>query len=319
MRSILLFVGPLLLPPPAGAQGADGAPPAAPAPTANVPASASAAARELWGRVGQAAHAGDAAPAPLSAFTLSADVLTREEAQTNEMKVDYRFLAPHYIRFRLPGGRETGRGPGVGRKSYWLRDGDEVVHLDGREDVEGRRLVDEMTSIARNYVVLSDPSRIQLTELSLLDAPPTGLPHALARDARKLVWLHLTSPDFALLESAGVPGASDAAPDAPGAAAAARPLYDVELGIASDTNLPAIAVVRPRDARRTAQAMLIQLPKYGEQEGFRLPMTLLVHRPDADAPRLPGAGAPFEEKPSQEIYVTHAELRPALTPESFAP
>ena len=269
-------------------------------------------ARALWERVGRATRASEGTLAPLQAFVLEAEVLTRDGVQTNEMRIEYRFLAPHYIRFKLPGGRETGRGPGEGRKSYWLKDGDEVVVLDGRDDAESRRLVDEMTSVARNYLALSDPSRIALVDLALLDAPPPSLPSAFARkeprekEARELVWLRVASPDFALLGGEPAPRGDQ------------RPVHDVELGIDPTTALPALAIVRPRPSQgalpTTARPMLIRLSKFRDEEGFRLPLTLLVHHLE------PGSAPPrFAARPAQEIYVTRAELRPALSAESFLP
>lgn len=274
-------------------------------------------ARALWERLSRAARAAEGELAPITAFVLEAEVLTREGVQTNELTVDYRFLAPHFIRFKLPGGRETGRGPGEGRKSYWMKEGDELVVLDGRDDVQGRRLVDEMTSVARNYLALSDPSRIALTELALLTAPPTGVPAELRKEARDLHWLRVASPDFALLRGEARGGAP---------AAAERPIYEVELGLHPETSLPALAIIRPRGPlggggggapSERPEPMLIRLSKFREHEGFRLPFAILVHRLDPAV--LPPAPPAFEPKPSQEIHVTRAELRPQLNEESFRP
>lgn len=300
---------------------AQGAPPPADGPSASQATSQALAgaapeARQLWERVSRAARVAEGELAPLTAFVLEAEVLTREGVQTNELRVDYRFLAPHFIRFKLPGGRETGRGPGEGRKSYWLKDGEEVVVLDGREDVEGRRLVDEMTSVARNYIALSDPSRLALTELELLTAPPPGVPAELRRETRDLSWLRVASPDFALLRGEARAGAG---------AGAERPIYQVELGVDPETSLPAVAIIRPRLASggwdgapgQLPEPMLIRLAKFREQEGFRLPLSILVHR--LDVATVPPATPPFEPKPSQEITVMRAELRPQLNEESFRP
>src|SRR6185503_4475747 len=99
-----------------------------------------------------------------------ADVLTRQGVQTNEGKVDYRYLAPDCMRFVLPSKNETGRfGPAP--EQYWLREGEEVVTLAGREYKEDRRQVDDMIALAKNYVALSNPARITLTKIELMGAP----------------------------------------------------------------------------------------------------------------------------------------------------
>ena len=161
-------------------------------------------ARAAWQLV---SRSGRTAADPIAAFRLSADVLTRDGVQTNETQVDYRYLAPDCIRFVLPSQRETGRF-GPKQRDYWLKDKEEVVTLAGRDYAEDRRLVDEMIAVARNFVALSDPSRIELSDLTLLSAPPPELYPALAREASKWSWLRLVSPDFALVPS----GANGTAP-----------------------------------------------------------------------------------------------------------
>jgi hypothetical protein len=251
-------------------------------------------ARAVWQRL-LAATAGASAQ-PISAFRLAADVLTRSGAQTNELDIDYRYLAPDCIRFVLPSRLETGCS-GNGREDYWLKDKEEVVVLAGRDYVQDRRRVDEMLALARNYVALSDPKRLSLRELRLLDRPPSDLPRSLAAAGKRLTWIAVTSPDFALVRRDGAPPPEGT-------------VYTVDLGLSADA-LPHLAVIR--EGARGGQALLVELGKYEEKSGFRIPLQLRVYMPRAASP------AAFGDAPSQEIYVTQADLRAALKREDFRP
>lgn len=272
-------------------------------------AQASPEARDAWQRVCAAGRAEGSAPEPIRAFTLRADVLTRDGAQSNEAEVAYRYLAPDLIRFSLPSGRETGKGPGIGRSAYWLKDKDEVVTLDGREHGEDVRLVRQMLAVARNFVALSDPARLRLERLERMDQAPRGLPPSVSRKAGELSWLRVTSPDFALLPRGE---------DAPRPASRAGPSYRVELGLGAD-GLPRLAVIAEEPAHDgsgqppAAAPLLIELADYRAVDGFLVPHRLLVH------PRTSGEAALFVDRAAQEIYVLEARLRPALREQDFLP
>jgi hypothetical protein len=252
-------------------------------------------ARALWERM--CAASGSASREPLAAFQLQAEVLTRTGVQTNEAKIDYRYLAPDCIRFMLPSKNMTGRF-GPAQDQYWLQTRDGVVVLAGREYREDRKAVDDMLALARNYVALSNPARLELRALELVPQP-SDLPPELARRARKLAWLALESPDFALVRGEVERGAAA--------------LYRVELGVRGEDHLPAFAIVREK-GRPQADPLLVEFSKYVPQDDFRLPFVLLVHV--LDRTRTPVA---FAEKAAQEVYVTSASLRPKLTLEDFKP
>lgn len=242
---------------------------------------------------------------PVHAFELAAHVRTRQGVQTNELEVVYRFLEPHFIRFRLPGDRETGRGPGA-RGGFWLRDGEEVVQLAGREYTEDRDQVLRMASLARNFLALTDPERIRLERAELLERPDFTLPDApLRRLARRLTWVRVASPSFALAE-AMMDGRQDV-------------VYRVDLGLDRDSHLPALVAIRADDLDGLGPAgmptpLLIHLEDYRGRSGFVVPHLLLVYEAERLAP------APvFGERPAQEIAVTRVDLRPELTPEDFLP
>ena len=308
----LLLLAPFpTLPAPAAAQE-----PASPAQdvdegpsTAAVIAAANPEARVRWERLVAASRGNQVTEGPITAFVLRADVLIREGVKRNEAKVDYQFLAPHYIRFMLPSKRETGRGPGVGQSGYWLKDGEQVIYLAGRENREDRRMVDEMVAIARNFIALSDPARLALTRLELMAAPPTGLPKAMERMARKNVdWIRVASKDFGLLADH-----VELEPDGPRD-------FLVDLGIDRGNDLPLFAIIREAKGRTKdgvalpANPMLVHLGNWERRNGFQVPRAIRVHRLD------PGHGnAAFAELAAQDIVVLEANLRPALTPEDFAP
>lgn len=252
-------------------------------------------ARATWERV--CAASGDAQREPLQAFHFQADVRTRSGVQRNEMHLDLRYLAPDCIRFVLPSRSETGRfGPAP--EQYWVRTRESVVVLAGREYVQDRRSVDDMLALARNYVALSNPARLELLGLELLAAPPGDLGAALAVRLKKLRWLAIESPDFALLR--GEIGREKPA------------VYRVELGLRED-HLPAVAIVRER-GRPETDPLLVEFSQYQAQDGFKLPFQLRVHA--LDRQQRPPA---FAEHASQEVYVTSAALRPALTVADFQP
>jgi len=247
-------------------------------------------ARALFTRV--CAASGPAERAPLTAFRLVAEARTRNGVQTNDLEVDYRYLAPDCIRFRLPSKNETGRF-GPEEKQYWLKSGDETVFLAGREYKEDRRQIDDMLALARNYIALSNPASLKLEALELLSAAPPDLGEAIAKKTKKLTWIALESPDFALVRREGT---------------LPKGTYRVELGIDSK-DLPAAVVIRAKSDASTAP-LFVFLSDYRETSGFKLPMQLHVHVKD---------GPHFAEFASQEVYVKTAELRPSFSVKDFQP
>ncbi len=257
-------------------------------------------ARKAWERL--CAASGSPSREPITAFHLKAEVLTRSAgAQNNELRIDYRYLAPDCIRFMLPSHNETGRF-GPAQEQYWLKSRKEVVVLAGREYKEDRRQVDDMCVLARNYVALSNPGRLNLLALERRASAPGDLGPELLRRSGKLTWLALETPDFALVRSEG-------------ASAPAGTIYLVELGLREDA-LPALVVIRekPRAAAAPGEPLLVELGRFEDRAGFQIPFQLLVrvldrsHQPPV-----------FSRDPSQEIYVTEADLRPQLTSDDFRP
>ena len=279
-------------------------------------AAASEGARKAWSRLVEASGRSDE---PISAFHVRAEVRARSGVQTNDFEVEYRYQSPFFIRFALPGKkglakRETGRGPGQGQRAYWLHDEkDGTVPLVGRDYTEDRRAVDEMLVVARNFIAFADLAGLCLERLALGQAPPE-LPEGWekARAFRKLAWLELESPDFALLH----PDRRTTNTNDAGAS------YLVQLGLDPGDGLPRLAVVRerPRDASRApavAPPLLFRLDNYRPHDGFLVPERLHVHAPE---PRAPGRATPrFATQPGQEIDLLETRLRPDFDEQTFLP
>jgi hypothetical protein len=256
--------------------------------------SASPEAQARWAEVCRAS--GPAERAPLSAFQLTAEVTNRTGVQSNDFRIDYRYLAPDCIRFALPSQNETGRfGPAP--EQYWVKSRDGVVVLAGREFKEDRKSVDDFLSLARNYAALSNPARLRILALEIPPVP-ADLGPELTKRAKKLLWLALESPDFALVrEEAPINRAG---------------VYRVELGLRED-HLPAMAIIRAKE-KPGVDPLLVEFSRYEERDGFKLPFVLLVHV--LDRSQTPSA---FSAVASQEVYVTAARLGPPFTIEDFKP
>ena len=296
--------------------------------TAEVLANADPVAADSWRRLLEASRvavdATEPPPAPPQAFHLRADIQTRDGANTNELKIDYSFLSPSYVRFLLPSNRQTGRGPGRGLSSYWLKDGEDVQRLDTRDNKEDRRQVNEMIALGRNFLALTDPQRIRLTRLELLEGPPvvlperakdriaTGLEQAAegsSDDAPTVRWIRLASPDFDLVPRSG--DARDARRD-----------QLVSLALGPD-GLPWVAIVQDVssiDRPLGPDASLTYLGRWVTRGEFRIPAHIEVYRPAKVLGGDPaGHGWAFGADPNQDIYLIKANLRPGFVPTDFEP
>ena len=281
-----------------------GTPPPAPAPVDAPPKPPAPEAAAAWGQI-TAAMTVPGEHRPIQAFSLRADVRSRQGVQTNDFKAEYRYLAPHFIRFQLEGGRETGRGPGRGDKAYWLRDKDVVTPLSGREFKADRDLVRRMTTLAQNVVSLANPAGIRTRELVLRpeDAPPPLLPKSLAGKARRLTWVEFVSPDFDLFQ--------DEAPADP-----TRPRnYRVIVGADKKSHVPYLVMVHEEvvPGAPRSEPLLFALEVYRKVDGYLLPHRIRVHNLDLGQPELA-----FGERAAQEIDVTFADLTPELVEADFA-
>lgn len=261
-----------------------------------LPADASPQAVALWRALVRATRAPEQAPEPVRAFDLTFDVRVRRDTQRNDGKdLRFRYLAPGFVRATLESGREHVRGPA----GDFLIDGATAKALaPTRENQEDRRQIDEELAIARNFVALSDPAHLRIASLALLDAPPAGLPPALAERAGALDWLAVASPDFRLFQSDDE--------------LAAPALYLARLGLEKQTGKLVLAQLG-RDLRRPDErALLVALEGTRPLDGWLLPRLVFVRAWDVER-------RAFEERPSLELALKHGSLRAPLAPDDFRP
>lgn len=286
-----------------------------------VPGGTSPEALRRWTRMlATLASAGEVPRPSITDFDLSVDVVHRREGGSNESEAGFRYLEnPRgpYLRVYLE--RKdlvVLRGP----SGDWLLDGDEVKDLSGRDGIDDRRLLDEYTSLCRNFLSLTRPDQVRLvrleardvatdtvTEGSLVltfrnDAGELRFPDAkIAEEARGLEWLYVESPDFRLVQSraepAGVPRAL---------LGLERKSGEVRLAVLANASGPLIA----------PDSVLVMLGRYRDLEGgWRVPRSL--HVKPVDTGVHPPAFARLEET---QIWLKNASrLNTGLIPKAFLP
>jgi hypothetical protein len=272
-----------------------------------LPPDASADARELWQALLTATRptAAGGARAPVTAFDLAFDGRLRSgEKATNDFNdARYRFYAPDCVRTTLESGVERMRGP----EGDWLVDWnhEEKVKLVGRDFDEDRRELDETLDVARNFVALTDPARLDVKGLRLLPAAPAYLPSELAKLTTKLAWLEVESPGLRLTR---------------GSAAAQGAVYKAHLGLDRERHLPRIAVIfEDRGGRmdRTS-ALLVELDEYAPLDDFQVPHVIRTYPTQPPGPET--LDKPFAERWELGIWLKKgARLRAALAPADFVP
>ena len=137
-----------------------------------------AAAQALWKDLLQAAQPSrpGSERKPVNAFDLTFDGRARmKDKQSNDFNnTRYRFLAPNWVRTSMESGVERMRGP----EGDWLvdRKKQDKIRLVGRDFTEDRRELADFQNIARNFVNLTDPARLELQSLRVLPASPATVP-----------------------------------------------------------------------------------------------------------------------------------------------
>lgn len=314
-------------PPVTGGPLPAGQPVAAAAKPGVLPADATREARALFEELLLAVSGPPEARTPIRCFELEVDLVRREGTQRNESGGRHAWLAPGFVRSSLGtvGKREYLRGP---RGDFLIehRDGGatEQVALAGREYATDRKLLDDLSSLSRNFTLFSDPAQVVVTRLALspgLPAEvsarlPTGLRTELAQALR---WLELDSPSFSL------PAGEHAA------------ATTVLLGLGSESR-PRAALIRTASAPESApgatsaagatsapgalgaagsaagEVLLVLLDQDLALQRDLLPNHMRVWR------GLPEAGAwKFDPGPETELWIHAANLHAALTPEHFVP
>ncbi len=246
----------------------------------------------LWQRTCRSTFLRDPDTAkPVTALDLSLDVRTRGKAGSNDLHPRLLWLAPSFLRFEISRGRESARGP----DGYWLRDGEEVVRLEGREGGEDRRQIEELLVIVHNVVALTQPATLEIHGLRKLARAPAAIRRTRALASgdfeERLEWIQLDTPGLQLSTS---------------------PVGTrrVELGIERATGLPILALVS--DSAAGAPPVLIHLDGHRPLDDLRVPASILVYAFERrfDDWVLDGNA-------SHELYVRGGTLRADLGPADF--
>lgn len=290
---------PAVPPPPVASAPAKGPDPFAALVPGAIPAAASPEARAGWQSTCAASVVPGTKAEPVRAFELTVDVRYRGTGKaSNDLKAEFRFLAPTYVRVLLvEGKREVGRGP----DGDWLDDGTrkERIRLGvGREFAEDRRQLDQWQAIAKDFVALTDPKSLRIAKLEVLPSAPASLPEPLKKRGGELAWLRISSPDFRLV---------DVPPDR---------LFRASLGRDPKTGWTGLALIEedvPESALRPSAALL-ELLEPTPLQGFNVPKNILVH--GIEPSRAPTAIA---EIAGMDLYlhVPGSSLRASFAPEDF--
>ena len=242
---------------------------------------------------------------PVTAFDLAFHLRLRpDDIQSNDLAARYRFLAPDFIRATLESGREHLRGP----DGDYLIDGKETLKLVGREATEDKKQLDETIGIARNFLALTDPARLQPTAIQPASAPSHLLPETLQQQANTLRWIEITTTGFHLLHSS-----------APLPKEAHRQQHAL-LGL--DPNTPTLRLALIVEDTLSPQnnpllppsLVLLDLRNSATLDDFQVPRHLRLHELDPTAPT-----PRFRTKPTFELWLRGGTLRPEFTVDTFRP
>jgi len=243
--------------------------------------------------------------APLTAFDIAFEIKTRGPGvQRNQANVRVRFQAPGFVRFALEAQKEMGFGP----RGYWQRFEDGAKYLNGREYAPDRKRITQVRSTAKNFLALADPNRLRIQSLRALAGAPGHVPPGLEKQAAKLTWLAIESPDFDL--AVGAPGT-----DGDSAMPAARPrLFRATLGLNPTTGRVHEALVQELDkgAPLVSTSTWVSLSEPMDLGDSLLPGTVEVRYADMQAE--PWS---FDVKPSEQLYILDGKLNPKFGPDAF--
>jgi hypothetical protein len=180
-----------------------------------------------------------------------------------------------------------------------------------RENEQDRRQIDDMLSIARNFVALTDPQRLRIASMKKLATPPAIVPPAssevdYAKLAAGLLWIEVQSPDFRLLRAAQAKG---------------EQLYRVELGLDPKSSLPQLVLIH-EGAALARSSVFLKLGQWKESEHYLLPRRIQAFEIDESGTQ-PVKDAPvrlaFQRDASSDVFVKNAAINPPLTADSFRP
>jgi hypothetical protein len=266
-----------------------------------LPPSASPEARAAWEGLAR----GFTEAEPMRSFSLRFYLRQRplDRPQSNDLRLEFSFLAPGLVRARLESGRTLLRGP---EGDYLLETNAEPLRLVGREGAEDRKQLDQMAAIAANFVGLTDPRTLRLAELTVGAVPAEGVHPRFRAELAKLSWLRAVSPDFYL------------GPEAPRPADAPPPVYRADLGVDAETGAVRFAVIHELFEGRPLRsgAMFVRMADHAERDGLSVPHTIEIHEvePESEPWR-------FAASPTTQLWLQkdRGRLRARLLPEDFTP
>lgn len=260
-----------------------------------IPAQADSTSRATWASVMDSLSNGDA----INSFELQFHLRQRppETVQSNDMTLNFAYLAPKYVSARMESGRTLLRGD----QGDYLIDSDGVLRLQGREAKADQKQLDQMAAIAASFIALTDPSSLRLVDLAMLDSRPKTLHPSLHAEAKELLWIRVTSPDFFLFRE-----------DASGA----DPTYQADLAINAETKTIRFAVIRETTPPEgmTPSTIFVALSKHHRRDGLLVPHRIEIFDIDRDV-----SPARFYKRATSRLDLKKdlGRLRPRLRPSDF--
>ena len=294
-----------------------------PATPGRIPEDATPEAVELWRRLTEATRGSQRVP--LTGLDISIELHLRSPGKFNEVDAVFQFLShPRGPFLKASFEREDRislRGP---RGDFLIESGQPEPML-GESFLEDRRNLDQWSSIAGNFLTLAQPEQVRLLELKAHKVQPEAgqdgepssrvlaftttddllLPDVgLAQQARKLEWLEIRSPDFALM----------VAP-----ARRQKPVYRALLGLDLTTAEIRMAILNEdRDQTIVLESALLVLVRGHTtiDPGYRVPSNLEVRQVDPTS-----SPWTFERRSGTTLYLKKGGRLnpPELRPGSFIP
>jgi len=272
-------------------------------------------ARAAWEQVLKATIGPHAARAPITAFDLTIDArVSTPEGGTNQVAGRYKFQVPGSVLCTIERNKTLLRGP----------EGDFLIAEDlprgferlerSRENEQDLKLLDDLLTISRNFIALSDPRQIRLASLKRAARPaivPTGRKLDFEARAGQLAWLEVQSPDFRLTSGS------------------AAQLYRIELGYDAQSFLPQLVLIHETPSGLGPKSVFIELKTWTARGAFQVPGSVRLF--ELDPPSAPAAGevapgatppAPrlrFRSEAASDIFISDALINPPFTDQAFRP
>jgi hypothetical protein len=262
-----------------------------------IPSTASESARNTWEALKEAL----ASDEPMESFYLYFNLRQHspETTQSNDMALEFAYLAPKFVHARLESGRTLVRG----KEGDHLVDGEEVIELKGREAAADRKTLDEMAAIASTFMALTAPASLRLVDLEMLEKAPAGIHPSYHKEMKNFLWMRVESPDFFLYRAQRPDGI---------------PVYQADLGIDPETKAIRFAVIREAngDPKLAPSPLFVRMSDHVRREGFFVPHRIEICNldPTSNPPR-------FYRRATSRLDLKRkkGKLRAGLTANEFVP